>query len=36
MTPTDSRGHAHALVEWIADYLTGSELQANPSGEPRL
>ena len=25
MTPADFRNHGHALVEWIADYLTGSE-----------
>ena len=25
MTPADFRNHGYALVEWIADYLTGSE-----------
>ena len=25
MTPADFRNHGRALVEWIADYLTGSE-----------
>ena len=25
MTPADFRNHGHALVEWSADYLTGSE-----------
>jgi aromatic-L-amino-acid decarboxylase len=25
MDPSDFRRHGHALVEWIADYLTGSE-----------
>ena len=25
MNPVDFRRHGHALVEWIADYLTGSE-----------
>ena len=25
MNPADFRRHGHALVEWIADYLTGSE-----------
>ena len=25
MNPSDFRRHGHALVDWIAEYLTGSE-----------
>jgi aromatic-L-amino-acid/L-tryptophan decarboxylase len=35
MTPDEFRGHGHALIDWIADYLAGIEqLRVQPDVEP--